>query len=163
MEKIQLTRIDDRLIHGQVMTKWSKGLGINAIFIVDNDVAKDDFMKQIFISSGSRSGFAIKVFSTEEVLNYWHNQEFEDYKALLLFKSILTVHECIKSGLPVTQINIGGVSKKKDTQMVISSVFLSNEETEHCAQMAQENQVEIFFQMLPDSNRINFKDWYKKV
>lgn len=31
MGKIQLTRVDDRLIHGQVMTKWSKGLGINAI------------------------------------------------------------------------------------------------------------------------------------
>lgn len=65
MGKIQLARVDDRLIHGQVMTKWSKGLGINAIFIVDNDVAKDDFMKQIYISSGTRSGLVIKILSTD--------------------------------------------------------------------------------------------------
>ena len=74
MGKIQLTRIDDRLVHGQVMTKWSKGLGINAIFIIDNEVAKDDFMKQIFISSGSRSGLAVKVLSIDEAVAYWNEE-----------------------------------------------------------------------------------------
>ena len=33
MGTINLVRIDDRLIHGQVMTKWSKGMGTNAIYV----------------------------------------------------------------------------------------------------------------------------------
>lgn len=162
MGKIQLTRVDDRLIHGQVMTKWSKGLGINAIFIVDNDVAKDDFMKQIYISSGSRSGLIIKVLSTSEVNSYWKDKQFDDYKVLLLFKSIQNVIEAVSLGLPIDVLNIGGVSKKKDTQMVISSVNLSNIELEYLSQLSKNSSVDIFFQMIPDSHRINFNDWVKK-
>lgn len=162
MGKIQLTRVDDRLIHGQVMTKWSKGLGINAIFIVDNDVAKDDFMKQIYISSGSRSGLSIKVFSTQDVCDYWNNKQFDDYKALLLYKSIQSVYDSVSLGLPIDVLNIGGVSKKKDTQMIISSVNLSDSEIQYLTQLQNNFNVDIFFQMLPDSSRINLKDWLKK-
>lgn len=162
MGKIQLTRVDDRLIHGQVMTKWSKGLGINAIFIVDNDVANDDFMKQIYISSGSRSGLAIKVFSVTEVYEFWNDKQFDDYKVLLLYKSIQNVFESVKLGLPIDSLNIGGVSKKKDTQTVISSVNLSESEVNWLQELNAESNVEIFFQMIPDSNRVNFKDWNKK-
>ena len=45
MATINLTRIDDRLIHGQVMQVWSKGNGTNTIYVVDDDTAKDAFMK----------------------------------------------------------------------------------------------------------------------
>lgn len=162
MGKIHLTRVDDRLIHGQVMTKWSKGLGINAIFIVDNDVAKDDFMKQIFISSGSRSGLSIKVFSTQDVYDYWQEKQFDDYKALLLYKSIQSVYDSVHLGLPIDVLNIGGVSKKKDTQMIISSVNLSDSDIQCLTQLQNNFNVDIFFQMLPDSNRIHLKDWLKK-
>lgn len=162
MGKIQLTRVDDRLIHGQVMTKWSKGLGINAIFIVDNDVAKDDFMKQIYISSGSRSGLVIKVMSTSEVYSYWKDKQFEDLKVLLLFKTIQNVYEAVNLGLPIDVLNIGGVSKKKDTQIIISSVNLSNDEIDYLSQLSKDSNVDIFFQMIPDSNRINFNNWVKK-
>jgi len=162
MGKIQLSRVDDRLIHGQVMTKWSKGLGINAIYIVDNDVAKDDFMKQIYISSGSRSGLVIKVLSTTEVNTYWKDKQFEDFKVLLLFKTIQSVIETVNLGLPIDVLNIGGVSKKKDTQMVISSVNVSEQEIDYLAQLSEKSGVDVFFQMIPDSNRVNFKDWIKK-
>jgi len=162
MGKIQLTRVDDRLIHGQVMTKWSKGLGINAIFIVDNDVARDDFMKQIYISSGSRSGLSIKVMSTNEVSVYWKEKQFEDFKVLILFKTIQSVVETVGLGLPIQLLNIGGVSKKKDTQMVISSVNLTNLEIDYLNQLSTHSNMEIFFQMIPDSNRVNFHDWIKK-
>lgn len=162
MGKIQLSRVDDRLIHGQVMTKWSKGLGINAIFIVDNDVAKDDFMKQIYISSGSRSGLVIKVLSTNEVYTYWKDKQFEDHKVLLLFKTIQSVFETVNLGLPIDVLNVGGVSKKKDTQMVISSVNLSEQEIDYLSQLSEKSSVDVFFQMIPDSNRVNFKDWMKK-
>lgn len=162
MGKIQLARVDDRLIHGQVMTKWSKGLGINAIFIVDNDVAKDDFMKQIYISSGTRSGLVIKILSTTEVNTYWKDKQFEEYKVLLLFKNIQSVFEAVHLGLPIDSLNVGGVSKKKDTHMVISSVNLSENEIDYLSQLSDKSGVDVFFQMIPDSNRLNFKEWMKK-
>ena len=47
MSEIVLTRIDDRLIHGQVMTAWVKKTRANQILIIDDEVAKDDFMSEI--------------------------------------------------------------------------------------------------------------------
>jgi len=162
MGRIQLTRVDDRLIHGQVMTKWAKGLGLNSIFIIDNDVAKDDFMKQIYISSGSRSGLTIKVFNTIDVCKYWEETKFEEFKVLLLFKSITTVYEAVNNGLLIEELNVGGVSKKKDSNSIISSVSLTDHEFDLLKELAQSQKMEIYFQTIPDSNKIMLKDWIKK-
>lgn len=162
MGQIQLTRIDDRLVHGQVMTKWSKGLGINAIFIIDTEVAKDDFMKQIFISSGEHAGFKVKVMSINEAIEYWNTTQFENYKAILLFKSVFTVSEAIKKGLPATLVNIGGIAKRKDTKFIINSVSIGNDEAELLRELNKEYNVEIFFQMLPDSNKVSLAEALKQ-
>ena len=47
MSKIVLSRIDDRLIHGQVMTAWVQHVGGNEIVIVDDKVAKDPFLSAV--------------------------------------------------------------------------------------------------------------------
>ena len=51
MGEVCLARVDERLIHGQVMTNLSKKSGANSIFIVDDMVANDAFMKNIFLNS----------------------------------------------------------------------------------------------------------------
>lgn len=162
MGKIQLTRIDDRLVHGQVMTKWSKGLGINAIFIIDNEVAKDDFMKQIFISSGSRSGLAVKVLSIDEAVAYWNEKNFDEHKAILLFKTVYGVYEAVKKGLPVNLINVGGVAKKKDAKFIITSVSIGDDEAKLLKELHEQHQVEVFFQMIPDSSKVSLADALKQ-
>ncbi|MDF2672740.1 MAG: mannose/fructose/sorbose transporter subunit [Clostridiales bacterium] len=95
MGQVVLVRIDDRLIHGQVMTKWSKGMNTNALFVVDDATAKDPFMKDIYIMSTANSGMTIKVFSTDEVVEYWNKTNFENYRALLLIKTIAAAKEII--------------------------------------------------------------------
>lgn len=44
MENLVLTRIDDRLIHGQVMTAWIKQKNAVQVVVADDEVAEDDFM-----------------------------------------------------------------------------------------------------------------------
>ena len=68
MGTINLVRIDDRLIHGQVMTKWSKGMGTNAIYVIDDVTAADDFMKDIYISTNSSANLKIEVYSVDEAV-----------------------------------------------------------------------------------------------
>ena len=51
MGEIVLVRIDDRLIHGQVMTAWVKETGANQIIIVDDEVSKDLFMSEVMKAS----------------------------------------------------------------------------------------------------------------
>ena len=64
MGEIVLTRIDDRLIHGQVMTAWVKEKRADEIIIVDNGVSKDSFLSEVMKMSAP-SGVNIKVESIE--------------------------------------------------------------------------------------------------
>ena len=45
---IELTRVDFRLIHGQVITRWLTQCQINEIVTIDNELAKDLFMQEVF-------------------------------------------------------------------------------------------------------------------
>jgi D-glucosaminate PTS system EIIB component len=160
MGEINLARVDDRLIHGQVMTKWSKGLGTNALFVIDNPTAKDSFMKDIFMMSAANSGMTIKVFSTDEAIEYWTKDNFEKYKAILLFKNIATVKEVIDKGLPIKRLNIGGIAKTKDAKFVISSVGLKPADAELLKEI-ESKEVEVFFQTVPDTKALSLKDALK--
>ena len=47
MPDIVLTRIDNRLIHGQVATQWSGSIGANLILVANDDVAANTFRSRI--------------------------------------------------------------------------------------------------------------------
>ena len=57
MGKITFARVDSRLIHGQIVTKWAKSSGANTIYIIDDAVRSDDFSMDIYMASGKRYGF----------------------------------------------------------------------------------------------------------
>jgi Phosphotransferase system, mannose/fructose/N-acetylgalactosamine-specific component IIB len=163
MGAICLTRVDDRLIHGQVMTKWSKGgYNSNAIFVVDDGIAKDPFMKDIYAMSTANSGMTIKVFSVDEAVAYWKKDNFENYRAILLFKTIAAVKEAIEKELPVDTLNVGGISKKKDAKFVIDSVALIPNDVALLKEL-NANGVKIFFQTVPDTKQVSFENGLKSI
>ena len=82
---IELTRIDYRLIHGQVITSWRRQLGINEIVTVDNSLSQDMFMHEVFKMAVPK-GVKIKIYSTKEAVEKQQNGDFEKSKILLLFK-----------------------------------------------------------------------------
>lgn len=160
MGEVVLARVDDRLIHGQVMTKWSKGMGTNALFVVDNATAKDPFMKDIYTMSTANSGMTIKVFSTDEVVEYWEKTNFGDYKAILLLKTIDAAKEVIEKGLPVKRLNLGGIAKKKDTKFVLPNIAIKQEDFQILKELEGKG-IEVFFQVVPDTKAVSLKDAIK--
>ena len=65
MENVLLARVDDRLIHGQVMTAWMKLLPAKEIIVIDNKVAKDEFMITV-LEMAAPTGVKVKVFTEEK-------------------------------------------------------------------------------------------------
>ena len=160
MGQIVLARVDDRLIHGQVMTKWSKGMNTNALFVVDDATAKDPFMKDIYTMSTSNTGMTIKVLSIDEAVDYWNKSNFEDYKAILLFKSIAGAKEAIDKGLPVKRLNLGGIAKTKDSKFVIPNIAVRHEDMDTLKEVESKG-IEVFFQVVPDTKSVRLKDAIK--
>lgn len=160
MGQTVLVRVDDRLIHGQVMTKWSKGMKTNALFVVDDATAKDPFMKDIYMMSTANSGMTIKVFGVDEVVEYWNKTNFEKYSAIILTKTISAAKEIIEKGLPVPKLNLGGISKTKDSKFVLPNVAVKPGDFEVLKQIEAMG-VEVFFQVVPDTRAISLKDAIK--
>ena len=65
MKEIVLTRIDDRLIHGQVMTSWLNYTGANKIMVIDNGTANDTFMKTV-LKNAVPSNVGLGLFTVEK-------------------------------------------------------------------------------------------------
>lgn len=161
MGKISLVRIDERLVHGQVMTKWSKGMGTNAIYIVDDATAKDDFMKTIFQSTGKRAGLKVDVFSIDAIIEEWNKDQFGKFTVILLFKTVKDVYDASKKGLPIEQLNVGGIAKKGDARYIITSVGITDEDEAMLLEM-QGAGTEVYFQTTPDTQKVMLKDAAKK-
>lgn len=155
MGEILFARVDDRLIHGQVMTKWSKGFGCNSVFVIDNNLVNDEYMKSIYLMTAQASNLPVKILSVDEAVSLWNKDKFGNYKVILLYKDIATVKESVTKGLPIKKLNIGGLAKSPEKKFVIPSVSLNKEEAEMLWELANNFNVEVFFQTLPESKRVN--------
>lgn len=162
MGKINLARVDDRLIHGQVMTKWSKGFGTNAIYVVDDETAADDFMKSIYVSTNTTAELKINVFTADEVVKKWKDDKFENDNVILLFKKIATAEQCINNGLEITELNIGGIAKKGDAKFVNSAVGLNVANAEVLKKINDQG-IKVYFQIVPDSSSTSLEAALRKL
>jgi len=162
MGVINLVRVDDRLIHGQVMTKWSKGMGTNALYVIDDETAADEFMKDIYISTNSSAGLKIKVFSVDEVIEEWNKDQFGSDKVILLLKTIANAKKLIESGVPVRQLNIGGIAKKANSTFVISTVGLTKADGDLLKEIADKS-IEVYFQIVPDTKKVTLAEALKQL
>ncbi|WP_203650220.1 PTS sugar transporter subunit IIB [Secundilactobacillus yichangensis] len=155
MGTINLARVDDRLIHGQVMQKWTKGKGTNSVYVVDNATAADDFMKDIYVSTNSTGGLDIEVYSAKEVADQWKKDQFGDAKVVIVFKYVKEVKEALDAGLELKALNVGGISKKPNTEQIIPGVNISEDEKGLLKEI-HDSGIDVFFQQVPESKKVEY-------
>lgn len=157
MGEINFARVDARLVHGQVTTAWSNSVGINAIYVVDDPTANDDFTKMLYTNLQNNYSFKIKVFTVEEVIKYWNKTEFEKDKVMLLFKDVKHAVETAKS-IPYKNLNIGGSPKTPNNKVVTPDVALSKEEFYLLKELENNLNIEVYFQTMPSSGKKKLKE-----
>ncbi len=154
MAEITLARVDDRLVHGQVMQVWTKGHGTNAAYVIDDATAADDFMKEIYESTQSTGGLTIKVFSSDSIIDEWNKNQFGNDVVALIFKSIAYAKKAVDGGVPIKELNVGGIAIKPGTTKVIESVGLSKDDAELCKGLEAAG-CKVYFQKIPSSENVS--------
>ena len=99
---IALTRVDFRLIHGQVITRWLKQCDINEIVTVDTALSKDEFMQDVFKMAAPK-GVRIRILSVEEAVAAQENGEFERNRILVLLKKCSRIDQCDQRRFGITR------------------------------------------------------------
>ena len=108
--KINLVRIDDRLIHGQVATVWSKEANAQRIIICSDEVAKDQIRKTLLLQVGP-PGVKVSVVDVAKAVRVYNNPKYEKDTVFFLYtcpqdvlrmaeagfrSRVLTSEECIQ-------------------------------------------------------------------
>lgn len=151
---ILLSRIDERLIHGQVMTRWITGLYVTRIVLVDDTIAKDDFMVDVLTLSAP-VGVEVKALTVEDAVKFIET-DTSDAKTMLLFKDIRSVKALADAGFLVPRLNIGNIGSSPIRKSITREVFMSPEE-QGIARELCERGMYIYIQKLPSDKERDLK------
>ena len=160
MPDIRLVRVDFRLMHGQVVTAWLKQVSADAILIVDDQLAADKFLAQVFLMAKPQ-GVKVAIRSVEKAVAAFQKGVFGNEKMLILFKSVESVKRAYDLGFPLEKLQLGGLGNGTDKVMISKELSL-NEEEEKLLDM-QGKGVEITLQMTPRDAVITLDDAVKMV
>ena len=122
--EIAFCRIDDRLIHGQVATVWSKVTGCNRIMRVSDEVAKDELRKKLLLQvvPPGLKGYVIPV---DKAIEAYKNPKYNSFKTLFLFTNPTDVVRAVKGGIPFKSVNLGGKCFKDGDTLISQAVSVN--------------------------------------
>jgi PTS system mannose-specific IIB component len=165
MGQVNLARVDERLIHGQVMVTLSQKSGVNSIFVVDDVVAEDKFMRDLYKNAGSRTGQKTIVVTSEKAKFYWDEYNFKDYNCILIAKTVSVIYDLVTSGIPMKELNIGGIAQKNpdEDHLVTKSVYLNKADARNLKYLNENYAVtDIYFQATPSAPKTSLNDVLSK-
>lgn len=151
MKNILLTRIDDRLLHGQVIVSWIPYLKADEILIVDDEYSKDEFMSTL-IKEAAPDNVKVDVLSVEDSKNYL-NLKDEGSRLFILSRYIENVDKLIKLGININKLNIGGISNSHNRTKYKNAIHLSENELNMLKRMSEKG-IRVEVQMLPNDKAI---------
>lgn len=122
-----LWRIDDRLIHGQVATRWTKETGVKRIIVV-NDAVEKDKTRSTMLKQAVPPGVSAHVVSVDKMMRVYNNPEYAGDKVMLLFTNPTDALELVRRGIKVPSINIGGMAYKEGRVMLDMSVSVDEKD-----------------------------------
>lgn len=144
---IELARIDDRLIHGQVVTGWVSKYAIEQIIVIDDVVAGDAMQKSVLMMTAPPD-IKVVIFGVAKFLEVIKRTEIKR-RTMLIFREPMTVLEVINNGIELKELNIGGMRKIGDRSLAISkTVYFSDEERQAVLEIMKRG-ISINIQMVP--------------
>lgn len=149
MQNLVLTRIDDRLIHGQVMTKWLKETEAQNVLIIDDATAKNDFMINVF-EQAIPEDVGIGVFNKEDGVKFL-SQPLEA-PTLILVKVPETVEYLIDHGIDIKDVDLGGMGAKEGRTTLYQYISTSPEE-DKCFKRLIDKGVNVYVQIVPQNEK----------
>ncbi len=149
---IVLFRVDERLIHGQVVIGWGHQLRPDRYAVVDDDLAGSDWEQDLYRLG---AGTAQVVFATAEDardrLSEWRD---DPQRTILLTRDVATMWRLGAGGmLSGERVNLGGIHHGPGRRELLTYLHLTPEDVDHLVNLAAEG-VEVSARDLPDAHRV---------
>lgn len=157
---IRLARIDDRLIHGQVATVWTKTTNVNRILVVSDTVAKDTLRKALLIQAAP-PGVKVNVVTVAKMIEVYPDDRFNSFKAMLLFTNPEDVKRVVVGGVRLTSVNVGGLSFTNGKKMITNAVAVDKQDIEAFAFLNKQG-IKLEIRKVAADSEVNLMELLKK-
>jgi len=152
MEKLEFVRIDDRLIHGQVVTAWLHAYSkVTHILIVDDKVSQDKFMKEMF-KMLVPSHITIDTKSIDDAAELL--QAGLPAPTMMIVKEPLTIKKLMEQGIDIPKVNIGGMGMTGKRKKFFQNIAATEEEREMFREMIDKGMT-VEVQIIPAAKTVN--------
>ena len=126
---LKLVRVDDRLIHGQVVAIWLKALSARRIVVVDDKTARDDFLRDV-LELASPPGVPVEVHDVERGIERVRQLVGDPEPVFVLMRSPLTALRLREAGVECPLLNVGGIGAGPGRKVLYRNISASPEELE---------------------------------
>src|SRR5438105_12809160 len=124
---IHLYRIDDRLIHGQVVVGWGQPLNIRLLILLDDVVAASEWEQELYRMAVPPE-MEIRFESLESVAGNFPKYRADPRKSMLITGDIDTMRQLIRRVPEIRKVNVGGVHHRTGRAQKLRYLFLDTEE-----------------------------------
>lgn len=159
--KIGLARIDDRLIHGQVATRWTKETDVSRIIVVSDEVAADHVRKTL-LTQVAPPGVTAHVVDVAKAIRVWNNPKYAGDRVMLLFTNPTDVWRLVEAGVDIKSVNIGGMAFRQGKTQVNNAVSVDEKDIEAFKKL-NERGIELEARKVSSDSRLKMMDLINKL
>lgn len=140
-------RIDNRLVHGQIIESWLPFTGAHSIVVGNDELARDDLRQQI-MSIAIPLGVQIDFQLVEKVGLFLGNQHKPDDDVLVLFASCGDARRAYDFGMKFSRLNLGNIHYSAGKRQICQHIALSKED-EGCLKYFNTQGIQLDFRCIP--------------
>jgi mannose/fructose/N-acetylgalactosamine-specific phosphotransferase system component IIB len=151
---IVLFRVDERLIHGQVVVGWGTQLKPDRIVVVDDALSESQWEQELY-TLGLPGGLESSFQSVDQARAHLKEWRAAPARIMVLTRDIHTMRMLAEGGmLRGDEVNIGGIHHASGREPVLPYVFLSPDETRELSQLSGEGAL-VSARDLPGARRVD--------
>lgn len=151
---ILLARIDNRLIHGQIVCLWAGTVGANLIVVADDLTADATTEQNIMKMAASSLGYDTRFFSIQKTIDVIEKAS-SNQKILLICRTPGELRKIIEGGIEIKDVNIGNLHFTDGKKSIADKVYVNDKDLEDL-EYIKKHVSSIYIQDSPDTKKEEF-------
>jgi PTS system galactosamine-specific IIB component len=157
MPDILLTRIDNRLVHGQVGVAWTSSLaGCNLIVVADDLVAQDEVQQSLMRATAQNAGCGIRFFTIEKTCAVIHKASPSQH-IFLVVRNPQAARALVEGGVPIDKLCIGNMHVAPGKVVSNESHVYVDEKDLEDLRFIRNHGTDVYIQIAPGDRRLDFE------
>ena len=148
---IVLTRIDNRLVHGQVGVVWTSAVNANLLLVANDAAASDPLQQELMTATAESSGVGIRFWTLEKTITTIAKASLRQH-IFLVIKTPEDALKLVQGGVPIKEINVGNMHFSEGKEQISKKVFVDQADKDAFNELIDAG-VKVYIQDVPEEKQ----------